>query len=165
MRRRGSIARLMLAIGLSALALTLLRGWLGRINMFGFFGLMALMVLVALVVALITAGPIRRFFAGAAATGSVLWVAILIAPSAILDSYLNHLIIPVTRRIGPNPASSGLTQFELRLLWAELGQGPSGTKVPARPPGSAAEPGSTVAPLRFRFCYLSRRPSWPPSVD
>jgi hypothetical protein len=121
MRRRGSIARLMLTVGLSALALTLLPSWLGPANRFGFLGLMALMILVTLITGLATTGPIRRFFAGAAATGAVLWVAILIAPSTILDFCLVHLILPVDRRINLN-AGQGLTRLELMSLWAELGE-------------------------------------------
>ena len=102
--RRGSIARLMTAIGLSALALVLLREWLGPANRFGFLGLLALMILVDLVGWLMAGGIIRRFFAGCGAAGLVLLVAVLISPVEILDFCRDRLVLPAHRRLHPTPA-------------------------------------------------------------
>jgi hypothetical protein len=96
-RRRGSIGRLMIAVGMSALALALLRGWLGPENVLGFLGPMAALVILGLAARSVTSGRIARFFSGVAATGLVLGVASLVEPSTVLGSIYFRLERPVGR--------------------------------------------------------------------
>ena len=70
MVRRISIGRLMVAIGLTALGLTLFREWLGPRNFLGRLGPLAIFVLLGVVAMLVTADRARRFFAGLTATAS-----------------------------------------------------------------------------------------------
>ena len=60
--RRGSIARMMTAIGLSGLALGLFRGWVGPSNQFAFLGLLGFVVLLAWAIWFATFGTVRRRF-------------------------------------------------------------------------------------------------------
>lgn len=117
--RRSSIARLMVAVGLSGLALVLLRGWLGTANRFGFLGLFGFVVLVAGVAWLVTAGILRRFFAGFGLAGLAFWVVVLVAPTTVLDCCSGKLILPIRRWTEPEP-QVGLSRLELMFLEAEL---------------------------------------------
>ena len=120
MRRRVSIARLMFAIGLAALSMAILRAWIGPVNWFGFLGLMSWMVLVSMIAGLVTSGPVRRFFVGFGAFGTVIWIAIWLDPGVILGSSWDYLILPVFRHIVPR-SSTGLWRLGFMRPWAELG--------------------------------------------
>jgi hypothetical protein len=118
--RRGSIARLMTAIGLSDLALVLLRGWLGPACQFGFLGLFGLLVLVTWIVKFAGFGVLRRFSAGFGMVASACWVAVLIVPGPILDLSRDWLILPIYRWALSEPAvgTSNLgIRFHCATLW------------------------------------------------
>lgn len=93
----------MVTIGLLALSITLLKSWFGPENCFGFIGLMGWMVLTLWIVAYATADPARRFFIGAAITGTILLVAIFLGPSTILGSVWNKGLWPTIRSFDPDP--------------------------------------------------------------
>lgn len=116
--RRGSIARLMTAIGLSSLVLVYLRVWLGPDNWFGFLGLLSLLLVVSWIAWIATFGRLRRFFLGFGAVGLVVWVGVLVAPDLILDFCRDRVIIPIHRWLHTNPMDGDL---EFEFLWAELG--------------------------------------------
>lgn len=124
MSHRGTIGRLMGSVGLNGLALGLLRGWLGPVNFLGFLAPMVLLVLVGLALMLPTAGRIRRFFAGIAASGLCIALAILIAPATIHGTMLERVILPIKARFEPSPPGSGLgsglARLEFALLCAEF---------------------------------------------
>jgi hypothetical protein len=117
--RRGSIARMMTAIGLSSLALVLLRGWLGPENWFGFLGLLGFVVLVAWIGWLVAAGALRRFFAGFGFVGPALWIAVLIWPEPILDFCGDQLITRAMRWFKPEP-NRATTDLELTFFEKQL---------------------------------------------
>jgi hypothetical protein len=122
MVRRISIRRLMLAIGLTALGLTLFREWLGPRNFLGPLGPLAILVLLGVVAMLVTADRAWRFFAGMTATASALVVAILIAPATSLGATFDFIVVPVDRWLEPSPPSGpGFSRLELMALWSELG--------------------------------------------
>jgi hypothetical protein len=118
MERRVSIGRLMLAIGMFALAMTLLRAWLSPKNSFGFFGLLFCWIIVVAATRLVTSGRLRRFFSGASIAAIFLGIVSFIGCDFVLPRTVDQVVTPIESWF---QADSGLTSTELCMLWAELG--------------------------------------------
>jgi hypothetical protein len=118
--RRGSIARWMAVIGLSAPALGFFRGWIGAENWFGFLGLLGLMVAVGGIAGLMTAGVLRRFLLGFGATALVLWIAVFASPETILDYCRDRLILPVDSWLHPGRRRWAPESLETKFGWASM---------------------------------------------
>ena len=132
MGRRGSTGRLMVATGLSACLMAVLRGWLGPENFLGFCGPIAVLVLLGMIGWILFAGQAGRFFAGVVGSGVVVIAGILIAPASINRFSLEKFIAPVERLIFLKPGSGVFDSIELKLFDAEVGIDPRGHRISDR---------------------------------
>ena len=116
--RGSSTRRLMVAVGLVAVALGLLRArdgddWrFGELTGFSAIGLLATALMLS------TAGRPRRFFGGAAVTGFLVGLAFWVGPHPVREFVLSRVIEPLDGRLASHSAGMGMTHLQASLiLW------------------------------------------------